>query len=258
MNNFSKLVDVGCGTGVATMQLATMFPSAKIYGLDLSEVPDAILQMAPENITWVVGDVLNAKTASSDQAYEYYQRSISQTNPIFTPGGLDYIFGRMLFLGINDWTRYFSTAMQSLRPGGIIEHQDLDWGFYRAGTAECLSHEWEWHNHVISAAQNSGLSDHAGSDAARLMQEAGLEVVSVQEFEFSFVQSDKTPPNSVAMSKYVQAKLLPQYPELLRKMLGNVGIAGEALQKLTEEALHDLTSKEGLYQKYTVTIGRKL
>ena len=63
---------------------------------------------------------------------------------IFTSGELDYVFGRMLFLRIN-WVRYFENMSRSLSSGGIVEHQDLDWKFYRVGTSECLSNEWEWH-----------------------------------------------------------------------------------------------------------------
>ena len=256
MTSVSKVVDVGCGTGVATVQLAAMFPSAKVYGLDISKVPDSAQQMAPKNVTWAVGNVLDIDHGEPDKDRDNDQSGSVMSREIFTPGGLDYIFGRMLFLGISDWAQYFSTTARSLRSGGIIEHQDLDWKFYRVSTSECLSDKWEWHRHVVSAAEKTGLSIYAGSNAALLMKEAGLEVISVQEFEFSFVPSSKT-PNSQSMGKYVQAKLIPQYPELLRKMLGAEGIAGEELKRQTENALRDLASEEGVHQKYTVTIGKK-
>lgn len=256
MTNVLKVVDVGCGTGVATVQLAAMFPSAKVYGLDISNVPDSAQQMAPKNVTWAVGNVLDIDFGKPDKDRDNDESGSVMSKEIFTPGGLVYIFGRMLFLGISDWARYFTTTARSLRSGGIIEHQDLDWKFYRVGTSECLSDKWEWHRHVVSAAEKAGLSVHAGSNAALLMKEAGLEVISVQEFEFSFVPSSKT-PNSQSMGKYVQAKLIPQYPELLGKMLGSEDIAGEELKRLTENALRDLASEEGVHQKYTVTIGKK-
>jgi len=248
MNRMAKAVDVGCGTGIATVQIAATFPFAKVYGLDLSPVPEATERMAPENVTWALGNALEVdytKSGSNIMARE-----------IFTPGGLDYIFGRMLFLGINDWARYFSIASYALKSGGLIEHQDLDWKFYRAGTSECLSDSWEWHRAVVSGAEKSGLSTRAGSNAAALMVDAGLEIISVQTFEFSFVPSAKTPA-SQAMGRYVQAKLIPQYPELLRKMLGAHGIVGKKLERLTKECLRSLSSEEGIHQKYTVTIARK-
>ncbi len=244
----SKAVDVGCGTGVATIQIAGALPSTKVYGLDITPTPGAVRQIAPPNAAWVVGNVLDVDhTKPADDA---------MSREVFTPSSLDFIFGRMLFLGINDWPRYFSTAFRSLKSGSIIEHQDLDWAFYRVGTSLCLSDSWEWHRAVTAGAEQSGLSTRAGSDAASLMTSADFEILSVQTFEFAFVPSAKT-PNSQAMGRYVQAKLVPQYPELLRKMLGARGVVAEDLKRLTEECLRDIASEEGIHQKYTVTIARK-
>lgn len=248
MTRVSKAVDVGCGTGIATVQIAGMFPSATVYGLDISPVPEAVQKMAPANAAWAMGNILDVDyTKPGDDL---------MSREIFTPGGLDYIFGRMLFLGINDWSRYFSTASHALTSGGIIEHQDLDWKFYRVGTSECLSETWEWHRAVVSGVEQFGLSTHAGSDAAPIMEAAGLEIISVQTFEFSFLPSNKT-PNSQAMGRYVQAKLVPQYPELLRKILGAQGITGDELERLTKDCLRDIASEEGVHHKYTVTTARK-
>lgn len=248
MTNVSKAVDVGCGTGIATLQIASIFPTAKVYGVDLSAVPEAVMKMAPTNVAWAVGNVL-------DVDYNKLADDV-MSREVFTPGALDYIFGRMLFLGIDDWSRYFSTAYHSLRSGGVIEHQDLDWAFFRAGSSKCLSDDWEWHQAVTSGARKAGLSTHAGSDAATRMKDAGLEIMSVQTFEFSFVPTSKT-PNSQAMGRYVQSKLVLQYPELLRKMLGAQDASDNELERLTNDSLRDIASEQGLHQKYTVTIARK-
>lgn len=274
----SKAVDVGCGTGVATVQIASLLPSVCVYGLDISPVSEDVRKTAPSNVKWSVGNVLDFASSEPDKNINHSKndRFGGDTEPtdefepsqdskpgsnvpssdIFVSTRLDYIFGRMLFLGISDWARYFSIASYSLKSGGIIEHQDLDWKFYRIGTSKCLSDDWPWHQAVISAAEQSGLSTRAGSDAAKLMKGFGLEIISVQTFEFSFVPSRKV-PNSQAMGKYVQGKLLPQYPELLRKMLGSQGIMDSDLKKLTEDCLRDINSEEGIHQKYTVTIARK-
>ncbi|KAM0153862.1 hypothetical protein ACHAQE_003849 [Botrytis cinerea] len=248
LNNISKVVDIGCGTGVATIQIATILPSATIYGLDLTPVPEESRRIAPGNVVWAQENVL-------DVDYNQPDGDIL-SREIFKPGELDYVFGRMLFLGISNWPKYFSTTSHALRSGGIIEHQDLDWKFYRVGTSECVSDDWEWHKAILSGAQKSGLSTTSGSGAAALMTDCDLEVINVQSFEFSFSASSRT-PKSQAMARYVQAKLIPQYPELLRKMLGAIGISGEKLETLTRACLHDINSEEGLYQKYTVTIARK-
>lgn len=244
----SKAVDIGCGTGVATIQIAGMLPSAKVYGLDISPVPEATQKKAPTNISWAVGNVLDVDINKP--------RDDVMSRQIFTPGELDYIFGRMLILGINDWPRYFSIASQSLKSGGIIEHQDVDWELYRVGTSHCLSDNWEWHRNTISGFEQAGFSPHAGSDAASHMKDAGLDVINVQTFEFSFVPSSKV-PKSQAMGRYVQAQLVQNYPGMLRKLLSPWDFTSDELNRLTKDCLRDLASEEGLHYKYTVTIGRK-
>jgi SAM-dependent methyltransferase len=243
-----KVADIGCGTGVATVQLANMFPAAQAYGIDLSPVPEAVKAIAPKNVTWIQGDILDIDPQKPGA--EFIKSTLA------TSEGADYLFGRMLFLGINDWPRYFKTCSQLLRPGAFIEHQDLDWNFYRAGTGECLSGNWEWHRTVLAACRKTGLSTSAGSSAAGHMKEAGLEVITTRTFEFSFVPSKLT-PDSQPMGRYVQSKLIPQYPELLRKMLSSLDITSDKLATLTQECLRNLASEEGIYQRYTVTIARK-
>ncbi|KAK9424056.1 putative Methyltransferase domain-containing protein [Seiridium unicorne] len=245
----AKAVDVGCGTGVATLQIASMLSSATVYGLDISSVAKSTQETAPSNVAWVVGNILHVD--HSNPAGDDFM-----TRRVFAPGSIDYVFGRMLFLGINDWTRYFSVVTPSLAPGGYIEQQDLDWKFYRVGTNECLSDRWEWHQKVVSAIEKLGMSARAGSNAQYMMEKEGLEVISVQTFEFSFVPSTRM-PQSQAMGRYVQAKLIPQYPELLRKLLGTINITGYELARLTRECLHDIGSEEGIHQKYTVTVAKK-
>jgi SAM-dependent methyltransferase len=243
----AKLVDIGCGTGVATLQLASMFPAATIYGIDLSPVPQAVKQMAPENVHFVQGNILDVNLEDPSEGVV--------SREVFTPRNLDYIFGRMLFLGISDWKRYFYTAAESLKPGAIIEHQDLDWKFYRVGSSEVLSENWPWWNEVVKAVEESGLSTSSGSGAARHLEDSGMEILCIQKHEFSFVPSPQV-PNSLAMGRYVQAKLMPQYPELLRKLLGS-RIPKKQLDSFIADCLRDLSSEEGIHQKYTVTIARK-
>ncbi|ETS87857.1 hypothetical protein PFICI_01685 [Pestalotiopsis fici W106-1] len=244
----SKMIDVGCGTGVATLQLGKLWPSSKVYGVDLSVVPESTQKQAPGNVSFLQGDILEVDftTPSDDLLHQ----------EVFAPSSVEYIFGRMLFLGISDWKLYFSNAAKALKTGAIIEHQDLDWKFYRVASDECLSDEWQWWHEVVQAVEASGLSLVSGSNAAALLKASGFEILKVETFEFSFMPSLKT-PNSQAMGNYVQAKLLPQYPELLRKLL-EPRVSKERLKQLIQDCLRDLSSEDGVHQKYTVTVARKL
>ncbi|OQE20645.1 hypothetical protein PENFLA_c016G07622 [Penicillium flavigenum] len=196
LTNASKAVDIGCGTGIATIQLAALLPSANVVGVGITPVPAPALGAASPNLQW--------ETDRQPQPWCIGIKTI------------DYFFGRMLSLGINDWHKYFRVVSLMLRDQGIIEHQDLDWKFYRVGTDECLSYNWKC--------------------------AAGLKVIEARKFEFSFVPSAKT-PNSQAMGRYVQAKLRLNYPELMRKLLGSLDIAHDEVEQLIRDALRDGKSR---------------
>lgn len=222
------------------MQMGKVLPDAEVYGLDLSPIPAVVKQAAPANVSWMQGNILD----------------IDFDEKVFAPRSVDYIFGRMLFLGINDWAKYFITAARTLKSGGIIEHQDLDYPFYRTGTDTRIDTEWSWVEPAIKGFEKAGLSTTAGSGAAALMEAAGLEIVSRKTFEWSLVATDSV-PNSKRMASYAQEKLVPQYPDILRKLLESQNIRGEEFEEMTRQAQRDVLSEEGIHQKYTVTVARK-
>ncbi|KAI4280042.1 MAG: hypothetical protein L6R38_004757 [Xanthoria sp. 2 TBL-2021] len=84
------------------------------------------------------GNILDIEIDHKPSANNVLSRSL------FKPGNLSYIFHEILFLGINNWALYFTTAYRSLKHGGIIEHQDLDWNFYRGGGGDSKSLSDEW------------------------------------------------------------------------------------------------------------------
>ncbi|KXH66588.1 methyltransferase domain-containing protein [Colletotrichum salicis] len=198
--NQSKIRDIGCGTGVATTQLARHCPS---------------------------------------------------------PRALDYVFGRILFLAIDDWKEYFSRVHHLLKPGAIVEHQDCSWEYYRQGVQTKLSGNCLWHQAVLEESQAMGLDILVGDRVGYHMKAAGLEVLHTQSFEFSMVPSEKNIP-STAVGYYAQRTLLKAFTDLLRKILAKRDLySDEDVSKLTKECLETSSAEEGIFVKYTVTIGRK-
>lgn len=53
-DNLNKILDLGCGTGKWTMEVADKFPFAKLVGVDLSPIQPV---MSPENVEWWVDDI---------------------------------------------------------------------------------------------------------------------------------------------------------------------------------------------------------
>jgi SAM-dependent methyltransferase len=246
----TKSLDIGCGTGHATLDLAQKFPTGQVYGLDISPVPEDTLKVSPSNVKFLLGNYLNLDLNNGTA------NSFAGAPGVFARGEFDFIFGRMLIMAINDWSKYFTTSLALLKPGAYIEHQDVDWVFYSQEGGKRVSDNWEWLQAVTAEAAVSGIDLSVGTNTAARMADAGLEVVEVKQFEFSFVPSEKA-PESMTMGKYVQQLMVEIFPGLLRSILGKGGrFSSDTIERLVKECLSDSYSEQGIHLKYTVTVGK--
>ena len=97
-----KALDIGCGTGVVAHELSARFPNAQVYGIDLTPVP--IVREKLPNTEYIEGDLLEA--ADSEDP-----------DPRFRPASFDYIFSRLLIMGMTDWRKYVNTCVSLTAPG---------------------------------------------------------------------------------------------------------------------------------------------
>jgi ubiquinone/menaquinone biosynthesis C-methylase UbiE len=77
-----KTLDIGCGTGAVTHEMASTFPGAEVFGADLSPVPQVRQKLS--NIQYVQGDIMDM-----DQA-------------LFEQNSFDLVFSRLLVLGMSN------------------------------------------------------------------------------------------------------------------------------------------------------------
>ncbi|KAH7410211.1 S-adenosyl-L-methionine-dependent methyltransferase [Phaeosphaeria sp. MPI-PUGE-AT-0046c] len=112
-----KALDIGCGTGIVTHHIASQVPNAQVYGLDLSPVP-FVREKLP-NIEYIQAN-FNDLTNPKDP------------DPRFGTGTFDYVFSRLLVLGMTNWKDYVNRCVALTKPGGWIEMQDLAISYYRA------------------------------------------------------------------------------------------------------------------------------
>jgi trans-aconitate methyltransferase len=97
-----KALDIGCGTGTVTHEIASQLPNTQVYGIDLSPVPN-IREKLP-NIEYVQAN-FNEVTA----AHEPDSR--------FKKGSFDFAFSRLLVAGMIDWKDYVKRCVGLVKPG---------------------------------------------------------------------------------------------------------------------------------------------
>jgi len=97
-----KAVDIGCGTGIVTHEIASQFPNAKVYGLDLSPVSN-IREKLPK-IEYVQANIVDIATPDEPDAR-------------FKQASFDYIFSRFLVVGMTEWEKYIACCVALAKPG---------------------------------------------------------------------------------------------------------------------------------------------
>jgi len=99
-----RILDVGCGTGVVSCFFSQMFPSAEIYGVDLSPTPAA--RAKPQNVSFIQG-VMPRMVYSDDTG-------------TFAKASFNFVFSRLLVAGMVGWQEYIKTAAKLVKPGGYV------------------------------------------------------------------------------------------------------------------------------------------
>ncbi|KAN0108726.1 S-adenosyl-L-methionine-dependent methyltransferase [Hyaloscypha variabilis] len=96
-----NVLDIGTGTGIWAIDFAATYPSANVIGTDLSPIQP---NFVPPNCSFEVDD--------------------AEDEWVF-PQKFDYIHGRALMSCFRNDQRVWEHAFKALRPGGILELQDL-------------------------------------------------------------------------------------------------------------------------------------
>ncbi|KAK8164555.1 S-adenosyl-L-methionine-dependent methyltransferase [Phyllosticta citrichinensis] len=98
----SKVLDIGCGTGLWAIEFAERNPTAQVIGTDLSPTQPTCV---PSNCRFELDD------ASDEWTY--------------APNSFDFIHIRSLFGCIASWPTLYARALRCLKPGGYIEHVEM-------------------------------------------------------------------------------------------------------------------------------------
>ncbi|KFX90733.1 hypothetical protein V490_06314 [Pseudogymnoascus sp. VKM F-3557] len=101
-----KIVDVGCGTGIWAIEMGDMFENANIIGIDESPIQPS---WVPPNVQFEIDDI---------------------TKPwLMKQSSIDFVHIRTMAGCIPSWPTLLSSALDALKPGGLIEVADFMWDF---------------------------------------------------------------------------------------------------------------------------------
>ena len=250
LENPTKILDIGCGTGIVTRQVGTVYPTATVYGIDLSPVPpptssDAI-PSTPPNVSYVLGDI--RKLASEDDR--------------LSAGDCDCIFQRLLVCGMTHWPSYIAQMATLLRAGGWLEIHDYAeiWYDARRKSDRTISREWKWQQEMRRGAAQLGMDLDIGLHAADYMRQAGLVDVKVEEYVVpmgTWLAEEK--PETRRIGANNRSELGTIFSESILPGATKALDLGEAeMWELKDECRRCLNGEgEGAYLIFYVTIGKK-
>ncbi|KAL0936732.1 umta methyltransferase family protein [Colletotrichum truncatum] len=101
-----RILDIGTGTGIWSIDMGDKFPHAEIIGNDLSAIQPS---WVPPNVKFIVDDV---------------------ESPWVDGDNYDYIMCRCMVSSIKDWPRLFQNVYDHINPGCWAEFQDICIDYY--------------------------------------------------------------------------------------------------------------------------------
>ncbi|KAL9093507.1 MAG: hypothetical protein Q9165_003902 [Trypethelium subeluteriae] len=235
--SINRAIDVGCGTGTTTVHLGHKFPTALVYGIDLNEVPTT--HQRPANVSYIKGDMLE----------------LSNKDERLQAQSLDYVYSRLIPLGMDNWSGYINTAFNLLKPGAWVEIQELDFVFYDKNS-ERIDSDWKWLEEVRKTAHKKGLDMNSGSHSPSYLQDAGFVDVTTNQYVWPLGRWQEHPEGNL-MAKHSTETWPDIFTHLTQAMLQKTH-SEEEIQPLLEEIRRTLVpGEEGKHMKFFVTLGRK-
>jgi ubiquinone/menaquinone biosynthesis C-methylase UbiE len=160
-----SLLDVGCGPGTITADLARRVPSATVVGIDLP--PDLIATAQREhgaaNLRFEVGDVYALP---------------------FDPDSFDLVYAHQVLQHLGHPEQALREVLRVLRPGGMVAVRDSDYGAFVWTPADPRLTRWMQIYHQLT--ERNGAEADAGRYLHRWVRNAGFEQLQVSSSNWTF------------------------------------------------------------------------
>jgi ubiquinone/menaquinone biosynthesis C-methylase UbiE len=164
-----SLLDVGCGPGTITADLARRIPGGEVVGIDLP--PDVIgaaqREFGAANLRFEVGDV-----------YALH----------FDAGSFDLVYAHQVLQHLGDPVAALREMLRVLRPGGLVAVRDSDYGAFVWSPPDPRLSRWMEIYHQLTV--RNGAEADAGRNIHRWVPMAGFEQLQVSSSNWTFQSED--------------------------------------------------------------------
>ncbi len=164
-----SLLDVGCGPGTITADLARLIPSGSVVGVDLP--PDVIGAAQGEfgaaNLRFEVGDI-----------YALH----------FDTGSFDLVYAHQVLQHLGDPVAALGEMLRVLRPGGRVAVRDSDYGAFVWSPPDPRLSRWMEIYHQLT--KRNGAEADAGRHIHRWVRLAGFEQLQVSSSNWTFQSAE--------------------------------------------------------------------
>jgi len=168
------LLDVGCGPGTLTADLATRVAPGPVVGIDaaaevVAAATDHVAATGAANVTLVTGDFRDPGAG-------------------LTPAGFDVVHAHQVLQHLRDPIDALAAMAALARPGGIVAARDGDYGAMTWAPASEALERWSTIYHAVTAA--NGAQADAGRYLLGWAHEAGLGDVAYTTSTWTFATPD--------------------------------------------------------------------
>jgi ubiquinone/menaquinone biosynthesis C-methylase UbiE len=167
-----RLLDVGCGPGTITLDLAARVAPGPVLGIDTSadvigQAEAARVEAAVANVGFATGDVYRLG---------------------FDDGSFDVVHAHQVLQHLADPVAGLAEMRRVLAPGGVLAVRDADYGAFVWGPADARLDRWLELYHQVTA--RNGAEADAGRHLLAWVRRAGFEDVEATSSTWTFADPE--------------------------------------------------------------------
>lgn len=164
------LLDVGCGPGTITADLARRIPGGSVVGVDVPAdvIGAAQSDLGDDNVRFEVGDVYALQ---------------------FDTGSFDVAFAHQVLQHLGDPVAALREMYRVLRPGGLVAVRDSDYGAFVWSPPDPRLTRWMEIYQLLT--ERNGAEADAGRHIHRWVRAAGFEHLQVSSSNWTFQNEDE-------------------------------------------------------------------